>query len=168
MLKKNTAQSQTRSGFHRNPFSSSMSSVNRLGPQKQLEGMRSRSQSPSAHELSVRETDRAYQTQSRFEFTEESKMNMKSDYNFHNPGLGIPGSSQGFKRDGMLKDKQHTDQAREKTASLYKARDLVSSQNSIEPTDYVQTLIKRKTTKKQKSLMAVDQISKLFMSRNGG
>ena len=95
-------------------------------------------------------------------------MNMKSDYNFHNPGLGIPGSSQGFKRDGILKDQQYTDQARENTASLYKGRDLMSSQNSIEPRDYVQTLIKRKTAKRQKSQMAVDQISKLFMSRNGG
>ena len=48
----------------------------------------------------------------------------------------------------MLKDQQYTDQARENTASLYKGRDLMSSQNSIEPRDYVQTLIKRKDAKR--------------------
>ena len=79
-------------------------------------------------------------------------MNLKPDYNYSNQGLVPPRSSQGyFNKEIPVKEKQRTVESRENnTASILNGgrRTLMSSQNSIEQTDYVQTLIKRKNTKK--------------------
>ena len=82
-------------------------------------------------------------------------MNLKSDYQMQSSN-------------GMAADSRFFMDTRKNAASQLHSRSYNNAKITDDGKDYVQSLLLRKNVKKQKSLMAVDQISKLFMSRNAG